>query len=130
MLTLLYRHCVLLPMRGISPVIAFVMILAISLLATLVIYYWVIGQATSPSEPYSNTDIQVHKYNSTMLKVTNIGVVNTTSLANMETSAGDCTFSASTVLMPGVTYNCTLGAAGSGETSVWAAGINPASVYL
>ncbi|MCK4326952.1 MAG: hypothetical protein KAW41_00570 [Candidatus Diapherotrites archaeon] len=117
-------------MRGISPAIAFVLILAIALLSTLAIYYWVVGQATSPAMTESSTDIQVHNYNSTLLKITNIGVVNTTSLSAMSTSAGDCTFSGPTVLMPGVTYPCSLAAPASGEIRVWAIGVNSATIYL
>ncbi|MFC2175080.1 hypothetical protein ACFLQ2_04435 [archaeon] len=118
-------------MRGISPVVAFIMLVAIGLLATLAIYYWLIGEtAAAPSLPHSNVDIQVHAYNSSRLRITNIGAVNTTEFSAMETTAGDCTFDSATVLIPGVTHSCSLAAATTGEVRVWASGVNSASIYL
>ena len=118
-------------MRGISPVVAFVLVLAIALMATLALYYWVLGSTGEPaSEVYSNSDIQVHAYNSTRLLITNIGVVNTTRLVRMSTSHGNCVFDAPAVLIPGVTYACSLATPASGEVRVWASGVNAATIYL
>ncbi len=117
-------------MRGISPLISFVLLVAITIISTGALYFWAGGLAVTPAVTETQTSIQVHVYNSTVLKITNIGVTNTTLLALMETSAGDCDFDPATILLPGVTYNCTLATASSGDISVWADGVTTSSVYI
>ena len=117
-------------MRGLSAIITYVMLIALVIISSVVIYYWLIGTVNAPSVTPVKTDIQVHKYNSSMLKITNIGVTNTSSLSLMNTTAGDCSFTPATILMPGVTNNCSLAAPASGEVRVWAEGVNPSSIYL
>lgn len=117
-------------MRGISPVISFVLLIAIVMISMGALYFWVVGSGSAPAVSQVDTTVQVHKYNTTMLKVTNIGVVNTSAYDSLNTTEGDCDFASSTVLIPGVMYNCSLAAPASGEVRVWADGVNPTSVYL
>lgn len=117
-------------MRGMSPTVSFILLIALMAISTTLLYYWVVGQGTAPAVSQAKATIQVDKYNSTVLRITNIGVTNTSSLSALGTTAGDCTFPAAIVLRPGVTYSCTLPAAASGEVRVWADGVNTATVYL
>jgi hypothetical protein len=107
-----------------------VLLVAIGIVSTGAIYYWLVGSITPPETTPTMTNIQVHKFNSTMLKITNTGVSDTGELAEMSTTGGDCTFAAPVVLEQGVTYSCTLAAPVTGETRVWAEGVNTAVVYL
>jgi len=117
-------------MRGLSPTVSFILLIAIAIASTTLLYYWVVGQGTAPNTSQAKVSIQTDVYNSTVLKITNIGVTNTSSLTAMGTTAGNCTFPAATVLMPGVTYACTLAAPVTGEVRIWADGVNTATVHL
>ena len=117
-------------MRGLSPTVSFILLIAIVTASTVLLYYWVVGQGTAPTTSQAKVSVQLDAYNSTVLKITNIDVTNTSSLTAMGTTAGDCTFPTATVLMPGVTYNCSLAAPTSGEVRVWADGVNTATVYV
>ena len=116
--------------RGISPVVSYVLVIAIAIVGSAALYYWVAGVGGAPTLAQPKTDIQVFAYNSTVLRVTNIGVTNTSELPSMNTTAGDCEFASATVLMPGVTYSCTLAAPASGTIQVWAPGVNAASAFI
>ena len=117
-------------MRGISATLSFILLVAIAVVSTLLLYFWVAGEGYAPAVAAAKATIQVYPYNSTVLKVANIGVTNTTALNSLSTTAGDCTFPAATVLVPGVTYNCTLPSPASGELRIWADGVKATSVYL
>lgn len=117
-------------MRGVSPVVSYVLLIAITIVGAAALYYWVAGAGTAPALTPSKTDIQVWAYDNSTLRVTNIGVTNTSELPGMNTTAGNCEFASATALMPGVTYSCTLADAASGDVQVWAEGVNAASVRI
>ncbi len=117
-------------MRGLSATLSFILLVAITIASTVLLYFWLVAQGASPVTANPKVSIQVNVYNSTVLKVVNIGVTNTSSLSSLNTTAGGCTFPAATVLMPGITYNCTLPSAASGEVRVWAHGVRAATVYV
>ncbi len=117
-------------MRGVSPSVAFVLIIVISVISSTGLYYWLAGASMPNDLTPTNTDVQIHKVNSTTLRVTNLGVTNSTSLDGLETSAGQCAFASSTVLAPGVSYSCSFSSAPSGQIQVWANGVKTVAVHM
>jgi hypothetical protein len=115
-------------MRGIAPIIAFVLVLAISMMASLALYYFVIGAPRQPGLSTTFTVVQASLVNTTTLRIINIGTTNTTTLAGMNTTLGNCLFVSARVLQPGISEFCYLPVASASTFRVWATGVNTVSV--
>ncbi len=70
------------------------------------LYFWV-GGLPAPSRPENTLDIDVHVINSSALSVVNMDVEDSRALDVLSTSVGNCSFSSSTILQPGLREVCT-----------------------
>lgn len=93
--------------KAISPSVAFVMIIVVIFGSSVALYFW----ASSLREPNINDrelQISINPINSTALRVINVDTENSSSFSHLSTSKGNCEFSSSTVLQPGISEICTL----------------------
>ncbi|MCD6522204.1 MAG: hypothetical protein J7K68_00490 [Candidatus Diapherotrites archaeon] len=105
--------------KGISPAISFMIIVAIVAIGAVAVYFWVSGTLNQPVVKEQPVPIQAYAYNSSAIKVINIGTTNSSEITYLNTSVGACTFSGATVLEPGVAETCVLPVQPSGPVTLY-----------
>lgn len=115
-------------MRGISPVISFILIVMIALISTTSLYFFFGGNTDTPTVAGALVTVQVHYVNSSYLRVINTDAENTSSLAGLNTSVGPCAFPVVQELSPGVPVLCSFSSNVSGSFKAWAKGVDSVSV--
>jgi hypothetical protein len=128
---LLNQCVVILGMRkGISPVIAFVMIVLISITGAISLYYWFV-EADAPILDYVSITVSAYPYNSTAIVIVNAEARNSSEYTHLNTSAGKCYFyHPPIILRPGVPTHCNLTVVTSGRVAVYAEGVNTVFVDM
>ena len=115
-------------MRGISSVVSFVLIVLIALLGSLVLYTFFGGNTNQPEIASSLITVQVHYVNSSYLRVINVDAENSSFLAGLNTSVGDCAFPVAQELSPGVPVLCEFSSTVSGSFRAFGNGIDSVTV--
>ena len=106
--------------RGLSPVMSFVLILALTTLCAVAIYFWAAGSTGSPAYRDAPVPIQTSFINSTYVRIVNLGARDVGPYSVMPTSGGDCSFALPTTLKAGVPEMCTFAVAKSGVVKFYA----------
>ena len=127
--------------KGLSPTIAFVLIVMITVTGAMALYFWVGGNTLTPAFAYLSITVSAYPYNSTSLMLVNDEARNSSEYTHLNTSAGRCDFgdpancADTAVMMPGVparcylrTPNCAASVTGSGRVAIYGEGIN--TVYV
>ena len=120
-------------MKGITPVVTVVLLIALSAMVGISIYYWSAGMVIN--EPAPNTDvvdISVTAINVTAgtYLVTNVDTV-TLTITNLSTNTGnDCAFGAETIIIAGEAAQCTIAGAPTGELVFFSDNAGPATVIV
>ena len=114
--------------KGSNETVSFVIIIAVIASSAVFLFLW-IGAAVN-EEPVTTVEIRIQAYamNSTTMKVINIISVNSSYISKLTTSEGDCSFSETMILRPGVPEICTFSSSVSGSISVYADTIKPVIV--
>ncbi len=110
--------------KGVSPAIAFVMLMLIGIISTMGLYYWLAG-SVEETEQTILLNLQCYAVNSTLVSVTNVGGENSSAVAFLNYSGGSCDFSPAIVLSPGIAQECTLSSPASGVVTFYGTGFNP-----
>ncbi len=124
-------------MRGISPIVSVTLLIALAVIVTGGLYFWVAGQRMNTEAPHTATvEISVIAINATAGEylVTNAGTsyFNATALHTDNGSVeSDCSFGGAVSVAPGESVNCTIsGAKPTGEVIFYTEAIGPATVIV
>jgi flagellin-like protein len=127
--------------KGLSPAIAFVLIVMITVTGAMALYFWVGGNTLTPAFAYLSVTVSAYPYNSTSIVLVNDEARNSSEYTHLNTTVGRCDFGDPTncsdtrVLVPGVptrcylrTPTCDTDVTGPGRVAIYGEGIN--TVYV
>lgn len=120
-------------MKGITPLVTVVMLVALAMITGVSIYYWVNSQSINQPIPQSQAvEISVTAVNTTAGEylVTNVDVVSFNTTTLFTSSGDDCDFGSDTELSPGESAQCTIPSAPTGEIVFYRELIGPATIVV
>ena len=125
-------------MRGISPIVSVTLLIALAVIVTGGLYFWVAGENMHTNAPQTDvTEISVVATDASAGEylVTNVDTGYFTASAlhtNNGTMTGDCSFGGSVTVAPGESVNCTIAGAVKpvGEITFYTDSIGPATIIV
>lgn len=121
-------------MKGISPVVSTVFLIALAVIVTVGLYFWAAGYAVEPQVPHVDiVDISVTAvdYTTGDYLVTNVDTEYFTASALHTSNGTDCDFvGAPVTVAPGESAQCNIATAPTGEIVFYHDAIGPATVIV
>ena len=125
-------------MRGISPIVSVTLLIALAVIITGGLYFWVAGQNVHTDAPAADVvDISITAINASAGEylITNVDTsyFNASALhTDNGTVQADCSFGSTVSVAPGESVNCTIGGAAkpNGEIVFYTDSIGPATIIV
>lgn len=117
-------------MKGISPIVSIVLLIALAVIISIGIYFWVAGYDFSPSKSAELVEISVTPVGGSNYLVTNTGTKSIILTYLNTTSGNTCEFNSTVTIEPGTSKQCTLNGVPACEELFYGQGTTTATVIL